>query len=226
MASSGPKTWDGRVVTAVTRMGDAVATALPDGETARRLGVWLELLQTWNARMDLTAAKGDQEILDVMIADAAVLAAQLPRGEGGRRLRVVDVGSGAGAPGLPLAIWRPDLDLTLVEPLTKRQSFLRTVTGTLGLDVHLLRARGEDLVAQGQTFDVAISRATLPPPQWLTVGASLVVPGGATWLLLAGNGGETLEAPPQLRLEKDVTYTWPGSGAPRCARVYRRVPSP
>ena len=76
---------------------------------------WLDLLAEWNARMDLTAARTEDERIDLMLADALALAPRIAEGA-----RVVDVGTGAGAPGLALALLRPDLETTLVEPLTKR----------------------------------------------------------------------------------------------------------
>jgi 16S rRNA (guanine527-N7)-methyltransferase len=96
--------------------------------------------------------------------------------------RWVDVGSGIGAPGLPLALLAPGVDVTLVEPRAKRVSFLRTAIGTLGLDnVRVERSRSDVLAAR--SFDVAISRATMPPPDWLAEGARLSRQ--RVWVLLA-----------------------------------------
>jgi 16S rRNA (guanine527-N7)-methyltransferase len=176
---------------------------------AARAGIakWLELVKTWNARIDLTAAKTDRDLVDLMVADALVLSANLERDQ-----RVVDVGTGAGAPGLALALLRPDLKLTLVEPLTKRVSFLRTVIGTLGrTDITVVKGKGEDVAAR---FDVAISRATLNPSAWLPLGLRLAP---LVWTLLAK------EEPPVVdgaSVDRDISYTWPlagPSGAPRRA---------
>jgi 16S rRNA (guanine527-N7)-methyltransferase len=140
---------------------------------------WLSLLITWNARMDLTAARSLLQLVDLMLADAVVLASVLPQ-----EAKTVDVGSGAGAPGLPLCILRPDLKMTLCEPLQKRTAFLRTVLGTLKRnDVTLMVGKGEALPRA--SFDVALSRATLAPPAWLELGVSLAVPGGEVDVLLA-----------------------------------------
>src|SRR5258706_6321931 len=105
----------------------AVASALGaavDEEAAARIVTWLDLVATWNAKVDLTAARSPEELVDLMLADALVLARHKPPGR-----NVVDVGSGAGGPGLALHFARPDLSLTLVEPLQKRVSFLRTGSG-------------------------------------------------------------------------------------------------
>jgi 16S rRNA (guanine527-N7)-methyltransferase len=132
--------------------------------------------------------------------------------------RVVDVGTGAGAPGLALALLRPDLRVTLAEPLGKRASFLRTVVGAVGrADVSIERARGEALSGR-RAWDVAVSRATLSPPDWLKLGTTLAAPGGVVWVLLAKE-----EAPshPHAVVETDLSYAWPLSGAARRAVAYR-----
>ena len=182
--------------------------SLPQG-AEEAIGRWIDLVSAWNKRIDLTAAKTEDDLVDLMLADALVLAARIPEGA-----RVVDVGTGAGAPGLPLAIARPDLSVTLVEPLQKRVALLRTALGSLsGARPTVVRARGEELAARGERFDVAASRATLAPAVWLTLGAKLA-PEGAVWVLLAR------EAPPAKegwRIVDDVSYRWPLTGKERRA---------
>jgi 16S rRNA (guanine527-N7)-methyltransferase len=179
------------------------------------LAVWLDRLKEWNARIDLTAARTDDELVDLMVADALFLAPHIPRDA-----RVVDVGTGAGAPGLALAIARNDLRVTLVEPLAKRAAFLRTVVGALNRpDIAIERGRGEALAGR-RAWDVAVSRATLAPPAWLDLGTTLATPGGAVWVLLAK------DAPPshaRAALESDLAYVWPLTGAERRAVAYRVV---
>lgn len=192
--------------------GAGVGAGLTD-EPRRHVEQWLALMKTWNARMDLTAAKRDEELADVMLADALVLAARVPFGAS-----VVDVGSGAGAPGLALALARPDLKVTLVEPLNKRVAFLRTVLGTTGrIDVRLERGKGEDCAARGEKWDVAMARATLAPPDWLALGARLVEPGGSVWVLLAKEAAPSLDA---AAIEEDVAYELPHARSARRAVRY------
>jgi 16S rRNA (guanine527-N7)-methyltransferase len=196
----------------VARVADGLAYTLSD---RARLGIdtWLDRLEEWNARIDLTAARSPEELVDLMVADALVLAARLPHGA-----RVVDVGSGAGAPGLAIALVRDDLAVTLVEPLGKRMSFLRTVLGALGRsDVTLERGRGEALVGRG-TFDAAVSRATLAPPAWLALATDLVREGGEAWTLLANDAAP---AHPRATLVDEHVYVWPLTGARRRALSYR-----
>jgi 16S rRNA (guanine527-N7)-methyltransferase len=173
----------------------------------RAFSTYLDLLKTWNARLDLTAAKTDETMMDLLVTDAQILAEHVAKDA-----RIVDVGSGAGAPGLPLAILRPDLHMTLVEPLGKRTAFLRTVIGSLGrTDVTIVQARGESL--EEGTFDEAVSRATLPPAEWLALGLRLVRPQGRVWILLAR------EDPPAKDPPIDVAY---GEEKPRRLVGYAR----
>jgi 16S rRNA (guanine527-N7)-methyltransferase len=183
-----------------------------DERARARLVAWLARLEEWNHRIDLTAARSRAELVDLMIADALVLAPRLAHGS-----RLVDVGTGAGAPGLALALVRPDLRVTLVEPLGKRAAFLRTVLGEAGrADVAIERARGEALASR-RAWDIATSRATLAPQAWLDLGATLAAPGGSVWVLLARE-----DAPEHARatIDSDVTYAWPLTGAARRAVRY------
>jgi 16S rRNA (guanine527-N7)-methyltransferase len=190
----------------------ALGTAL-DATAQAHVGAWLARLEEWNARIDLTAARSEDELVDLMLADALVLAPRIPPAA-----HLVDVGTGAGAPGLALALLRPDLHVTLVEPLGKRASFLRTVIGEVGrVDITLERAHGEAL-AKTSAWSVAVSRATIRPSEWLALGTRLASPGGIVWVLLADD-----EAPrhPRAQMEIDLAYVWPLTGAPRRALGYR-----
>lgn len=191
-----------------------------DVDAARRaaLEAWLSAVTAWNARIDLTAAHDEDDLIDLMVVDALVLARHIPQGA-----TVVDVGSGAGAPGLALAILRPDLHLTLVEPLDKRVAFLRSSIGALQRPSSWLpivvRGRGESLVLTRKTFDVAVSRATLPPPAWLALGARLA-PSGAVWVLLAQGDAPVLAG---WSAAEDLRYAWPLTSAPRRAVRFARA---
>jgi 16S rRNA (guanine527-N7)-methyltransferase len=181
-----------------------------------RLASFVVRVASFNAKMDLTASRTEDELVDLMLADALELAVKIPNGK-----RIVDVGTGAGAPGLPLAIAREDLELTLVEPLQKRVSFVRTCVGALAwpssLRPKVVRDRGEAVADRNESFDVAISRATLPPPSWLALGARLAP---EVWVLLAQIEPPAIDG---LTIADDIRYRWPLTGAERRAVLYRRV---
>jgi 16S rRNA (guanine527-N7)-methyltransferase len=177
-----------------------------------KLGRMLDLVVTWNARTDLTAARGPEELVDLYLADALVVATA----EGDLAGRWVDVGTGGGAPGLTLATLAETLNLTLVEPRDKRVAFLRTVVGELELSqVRVKRARS-DAIADSE-FDVAISRATLPPAEWLAEGARLST--SSVWVLLARGEAPELAG---WRPDLELAYLWPLTRASR--RALRYVP--
>jgi 16S rRNA (guanine527-N7)-methyltransferase len=194
--------------------------ATEDERAVNSMVTWLDLLARWNQKIDLTAARSAEEVVDLMVADAVVLGRHERQGAA-----VVDVGSGAGAPGLALGLMRPDLGVCLVEPLAKRVAFLRTVLGHFGASprpsgpMRVVRGKGEDLAARGELFDTAVARATLPPAIWLALGGRLVRKGGAVWVLLARDAAPETD---EWRIETDERYTWPLTGVERRALRYRR----
>ncbi|MFT5356668.1 MAG: 16S rRNA (guanine527-N7)-methyltransferase [Polyangiales bacterium] len=127
-----------------------------------------DLVATWGARTDLVAARSPEALLEILCLDAFILAEGVPREK-----TLIDVGAGAGAPSLSLALMRPDLQLTLLEPRRKRVAFMRTAVGALGLSdrVAVREGRIEDL--SDERFDVALSRATFEPTEWLQRAAPL-----------------------------------------------------
>ncbi len=192
---------------------------VPAPDILDALARFLELVVTWNKKLDLTAARGTGTLLEVMLADALVLA-----GSGGlipEAARCIDVGSGAGAPALPLALLRSDLRLVLVEPLRKRVAFMRTAVGSLGLasrvQVVEQKLDPEAPIVSGEPFDVALSRATFAPEVWLAAGVQLAQ---RTLVLLAS---QQPPAAARATLEREVEYALPWSGAARRIVAYARA---
>lgn len=110
------------------------------------------------------------------------------------RSTVCDIGSGAGLPGIVLAIARPDLTVTLVEPLLRRTTFLEEAVGALGLDrVEVLRARAESLHGS-RTFDVVTSRAVAPLDRLLGWSMPLVSASGAMVAMKGASVAQEVEA--------------------------------
>jgi 16S rRNA (guanine527-N7)-methyltransferase len=174
---------------------------------------WFEILCMWNARIDLTAARDYAELTDLMVADAAQLASRIPHGAS-----VVDVGTGAGAPGFALALLRPDLRVTLVEPLAKRVSFLRSaLIAVARADVALLSMRFDAFQRRRSTFDWVISRATLPPLEWLAAAGESCAVEGSIVLFTAR---EAAPVAPMRTLQGTHEYRWPNTRAERRLNVY------
>lgn len=155
------------------------------------LAVYRDALLEWNARVNLTAVEDAEGVDRRLIGDALRLLPAFDEvAAGGRLVRLVDVGSGAGFPGLALKIARPEIDVLLVEATGKKVAFLRHVIGVLGLDgVEALHARAEDLGQDGRyrgRFDVATARAVAALPAllelcvpFLRVGGRALFPKGA-----------------------------------------------
>lgn len=178
---------------------------------------YLDLARDWAARTDLTSATSTVELAEVLFLDAAhLIAARWIR----PATRITDVGAGVGAPLLPILLAEPSIRGTLVEPRRIRATFLRTAIGTLRLEgratVVERRVNPEAPSVEGSPFDVALSRATFSPEQWLPIGAQLA---SEVWVLTAGT-----EVTPtkRLRLARRLDYAVPSTGAPRSVFAFRR----
>ena len=164
------------------------STALPQAEQ------YAHLLATEGTLRGLIGPRESERLWERHLLNCAALAEVVPEDA-----LVGDVGSGAGLPGLVLAIARPDVQVTLVEPLLRRTSFLEEVVTTLGLDnVEVLRARAE-AVHGSRSFDLVTSRAVAPLPRLLGWCMPLVRPWGAM-VAMKGSSAEReiAEAAPEL----------------------------
>lgn len=148
-----------RITRRMTECGISFMPELPE-----KLSVYHELLLDWNTRMDLTAVTEEDEMLDKHYIDSLmILMTPLKPADGAS---VIDVGTGAGFPGLPLALARPDLRVTLLDAQQKRLNFLQAVTERLGVEnVTLVHDRAEDGARRPELrekFDLAVARAVAP----------------------------------------------------------------
>ncbi|MCA1984375.1 16S rRNA (guanine(527)-N(7))-methyltransferase RsmG [Nocardioides nematodiphilus] len=135
---------------------------------------YTELLATEGVVRGLIGPREAPRLWDRHILNCAVLGELLPE-----NATVADIGSGAGLPGLVLAIHRPDLRMTLIEPLLRRTTFLTEVVEQLGLDnVEVVRGRA-DLLHGKRTFEVVTSRAVAPLGRLLEWSMPLVAAPGA-----------------------------------------------
>lgn len=161
-----------------------------------------EEILRWSAQTNLTALRQPEDIVRAGFLDSLACLPLIPPGT----RRTLDVGSGAGFPGLPLKLLRPDLSFTLVEASRKKATFLQHVVRRLGLaEVRVVQQRAEDLAgdpAERGAYDLALARAVASPPEQ----ARLVRPflrAGGLFLLQTG--------PRPLRRSSEAGGPAPGS---------------
>jgi 16S rRNA (guanine527-N7)-methyltransferase len=177
---------------------------------SKRLLIYLALLQKWNQTYNLTAVREPEKMVSHHLLDSLSV---LPHLNGSR---VVDVGSGAGLPGIPLAIARPEWQVTLLDSNHKKASFLRQVVMELMLtNVAVHCGRVEELPS-ASGFDLVISRAFAELGEYLRLAGRLVSPNG----IIAAMKGiypyeELRDIAPPLKLDQVIKLDVPGVDAER-----------
>jgi 16S rRNA (guanine527-N7)-methyltransferase len=171
-----------------------------DGRQTARLGSFAQMMLAWNEKVNLTAITDDEGIAVRHFVDSLSALPLVAEGAA-----VVDVGTGAGFPGIPFAVARPDLSVTLLDSLEKRVRFLKAVTESLGLaNVQIRHGRAEDFGREAgwrECFDVAVARAVASLPVLMEFCLPFVRVGG---LFLAMKGpdiaGEASDSAKALRI--------------------------
>lgn len=185
-------------------------------EQAERCDAYAALLVEWNQKMNLTGITDPEGMLVKHFLDSFTAARFLPDGA----FTLIDVGTGAGFPGVPLAILRPDCTLTLLDSLQKRLIFLDTVCTALSLPARRIHARAEEAGRDPlfrEQFDVATARAVASLPLLCEYCLPFVRPGGS-FIALKGPDApaETEAAARALRelrgtVEKTASLTLPAA---------------
>lgn len=153
----------------------------------RSFEAYLALLLRWNARLNLSAVRDEEGILSRHFVESIACARLLPAGISS----LLDFGSGAGLPGIPIALCRPEIAVTLAESQGKKAAFLREVIRTLGLTAKVHAGRAELLVG---SFDCVTLRAVDRMVQAVTAASALVARGGCMALMTTRGETAALQA--------------------------------
>ncbi|TWT79132.1 Ribosomal RNA small subunit methyltransferase G [Planctomycetes bacterium CA13] len=177
-----------------------------DEAIALQLQQYVQVMWRWNEQLNLTRHTTWELFVSRDLRDCLQLAVLLEEGE-----EVLDLGSGNGIPGIPLAILRPDIEVSLAESVAKRAKALSEIVGELGLPVAVYGARGEDLLEDFR-FSTIVSRAVgsiakfcrWVEPHWASVDRLLLVK-GPKWVEERGDARH-LGALANLQLRRVATY--------------------
>ena len=159
-----------------------------------QIQAYAQILKNRGIQWGLIGPKEADRIWDRHIANSIPITTLIPEGE-----RVVDIGSGAGLPGIVIALARPDLKVTLVEPLQRRVDFLNEVLAELNLSIEVVRGRAEVVKKQ---FEVVTARAVAPLEKLIQISWHMIPKGGC---LLAIKGESAAAELAGTKLKKGST---------------------
>lgn len=201
---------------------ERLGVTIPGEAQARLLAYAAELLK-WNEKVSLTAITRTEEVVDKHLLDSVAV---LPEIQGATHL--LDLGAGAGLPGIPLAIALPGLRATLVDAVAKKVSFMKSgaVKGGVADRVKALHARAEGRPEKEglPLADLVISRAFMDVGPFLLLARAYLAPGGRVVTMLGQTPTfetlQTLAVAAGLELVSRRTFTLPHSGDPRGVAVF------
>lgn len=203
----------------------------PDSAAIGRYRKYYERLDEVNRVMNLTAISGEEDTARLHFLDCAAILAHVDM----RGARVIDVGTGAGFPGLALKIAQPDISLTLLDSLDKRIGFLRDTVETLELDdVECVHARAEEAAQERrESYDFATARAVARLEVLCELCLPFVRVGGCFVAMKGPDVAEELNSAARAisilggRMEKPTSYTIPGTDITHTLVVIKKErPSP
>ena len=157
---------------------------------------YLEELKKWNRAYNLTSIKKDEDIIVKHFLDSLLYLKVIPQGA----LKIADIGSGAGFPGIPIKIIRPEVDMYLIESSAKKSLFLRHIINLLKIRyIHVIEERVEN-IQNTLCVDIAVTRALFSIEEFIKRASHLVKKGG---ILIHSKGPKVQE---ELQKLKDINY--------------------
>jgi 16S rRNA (guanine527-N7)-methyltransferase len=201
----------------------ALGLALSNDQQQQLLA-YLQLIAKWNRVYNLTAVRDPQDMLVQHLLDSLAIMPPLLRQTAGAALRVLDVGAGAGLPGVVIAICRPDLTVDCVDTVAKKAAFVQQVAVSLGLaNLNGVHARVENLSGP---YGLVTSRAFASLADFATWSAPALAPGGV-WLAMKGKhpADEIAALPGGVEVFHVEPLRVPGMEADRCIVWMRKATS-
>jgi 16S rRNA (guanine527-N7)-methyltransferase len=201
----------------------ALGLSLSDEQVQRLLG-YVALIQKWNKVYNLTALRDPADMLTHHLLDSLTAVAPLSRHTQGQSIKVLDVGSGGGLPGVVLAICMPELNVTCVDTVAKKAAFVQQVAVSLKLpNLRGVHARVEFLT---DPYQVICSRAFASLPDFVTWSRSAQAEGGV-WMAMKGKHpqGEIDALPADVKVFHVEPLTVPGLDVERCMVWMRPEPN-
>jgi 16S rRNA (guanine527-N7)-methyltransferase len=185
----------------------------------RQLGRHVDLMLKWNKSINLTAITDPDEVVEKHVLDSLAVVPLLPSGS------LLDAGTGAGFPGIPLAIARPELEVALVDSVQKKVAFLKNTLAELRLPkakAYAVRLEGNPSREELPRVHAAVARAFAAPEEWLRLARHYVLPGGVAICMLGPSDAipDKLE---ELALIQELRYALPYSGAQRRLAIYKHL---
>lgn len=196
---------------------ESLGIALPPG-ASEKLVELVQLLERWNRKFNLTSVRDPEEMIEKHILDSLPVVGQIEAAPS-----LLDLGTGAGFPGLPVAIAAPQTAVTLVDANAKRIAFIKQAAATLRIPLRAVHFHlAGDPVREGLTrADCVVSRAFLGPADFLPLARHYVRPGGSVLCMLGSLGLPAEAACDGLIFETLTSYRLPLSDAQRAIARFR-----
>jgi len=197
-------------------------------ETEAAFGVYYSLLNEFGENINLTSISGVENVAALHFLDSLALLTVVPF----ENLKVIDIGSGAGFPGLPLKLAEPSIALTLLDATKKRVNFLQTISNKLGIKAECMHIRAEDaahLDKMREQFDICVSRAVAKLNILCELCLPFVKPGGLFLAMKSVNSDDELELAKNAvstlgaRLQESVDYQIPDTDVVHRVIVFQKL---